>query len=174
MVMDKMRFIKAMSNISVAYPSSKIDVSNEHLIDVWYDILKDYDDDTFLQLVREFILNNKFPPQSPAHLLEFAKEQIAKNINSGDVFEKLIVRIRNHAYNLDDVIDKYVKGGQTAVAQSIRELYTDFKLWFDDTNQIGFLKSKFIKLYERYRLDEIKDQVIVGKLENKNLIGSGE
>lgn len=165
--MNKTAFAEAIEYLNAYYVNFKIDLSNSVVLRVWYDVFKDFDDNAFKMLVMGYAKDNVFPPQSPTHLLEFAKDEMMKDIDAGEVFEKLIVRIRSNAYDLDLTIKKYE--AQPEVARTIRELYSDFKGWFDDSNQLVFLKQRFVKLYAEHVKNRINANVNRGLLgfENK-------
>lgn len=168
--MNKQSFAEAIEYLNAYYVNFKLDLSNHVVLRVWYDVFKDFDDDAFKSLVVSYAKDNVFPPQSPTHLLEFAKNEMMKNVDAGEVFEKLITRIRANAYDLDLTIKKYET--QPEVARTIRELYSDFKSWFADSSQLVFLKQRFIKLYAEHMKNRINENVNCGLLgfENK-LIG---
>lgn len=170
-MIDKVKFIKAMEYLTLAYPNSKIEVENKNMMSVWYDVLKDFDHESFTALLKEYVKQNVYPPQSPAHLTEYAKQEITKSINAADVFEKLITRIRDNRYDLDRVIEKYERGGQLVVSKTIRELYSNFKLWFSDVSQLPFLKRDFIQAYERNLVQKVGHDVSRGQLTDVKLLG---
>lgn len=169
-MIDKVRFIKAMEYITLAYPNSKIEVDNTSMMNVWYDVLKDFDDESFTMLLKDFVKNNQFPPQSPAHIIAYYKETQTKNINSADMFERLIQRIRDSSYDLDLVISRYEKGGQDVIVKTIKELRSNFILWFNDSNQISFLKNAFIKAYEQNYKNKLDDNVSKGLINGALMI----
>jgi len=147
--LDKVKFIKAMEYITLAYPNSKIEVDNKNMMNVWYDVLKDVSEVEFIPLLKNYVKENVYPPSSPAHLLDYAKQSMLSKSDAGLVFEKLISRIRENNYDLDITIKKYQNGNNTAVVKSIMELYSNFKLWFNDANQLPYLKRDFIGSYNR-------------------------
>lgn len=158
--MTKEKFVKAIRYLHGAYPSTfKLDIEDNYAIDVWYDLLKSFDDEQFVDTLKDYAKHNTFAPNSAAALIEWEKERIMKRLNSGDTFEKLISRIRDNEYNISRVMEKYEKGGQTAIAKTIKELYSDFTLWFSDSSQLGFLKSKFLKTYVIYAEMDVRENM---------------
>jgi len=158
--MTKEKFRKAITYLNNAYPGTfKFEPKNEIMVNIWYDLLKDFDDEQFVDTLKDYAKHNTFAPNSAAALIEWEKERIMKRLNSGDTFEKLIGRIRDNEYNLNRVMEKYEKGGQTAIAKTIKELYSDFTLWFSDSSQLGFLKSKFLKTYVIYAEIDVRENM---------------
>lgn len=143
------KFIKSMKYLSAAYPMFKLNMNDDYSLKVWHDVLKDFTDDQFIDTLKDYVKNNTFPPQSPASLIEWEKERIIRSLDVDGMFEKLVKRIREHAYDLEAIIDKYDKGGQHTVAKTIKDLYSDFQSWFKDGSQIIYLKKKFTDMYRK-------------------------
>lgn len=152
-----------MEYITLAYPNSKIEVENKNMMNVWYDLLKDINEHEFIPLLKNYAKENIYPPSSPAHLLDYAKQSILSKSDASLVFEKLIGRIRENNYDLDATIKKYQNGNNMAVVKSINELYSNFKLWFNDSNQLPYLKRDFIESYNRHLNKIVSERVLSGE-----------
>jgi hypothetical protein len=158
--MTKDKFVKAIRYLHGAYPSTfKLDIEDNYAVDVWYDLLKSFDDEQFVDTLRDYAKHNTFAPNSAAALIEWEKDRIMRNLNSGEKFETLISRIRAQEYNLNKVMELYKKGEAHVMVKTIKELYSDFTLWFSDSSQLGFLKSKFLKTYVIYAEMDVRENM---------------
>jgi hypothetical protein len=172
--MKKELFVKALKYLNAIYPTFKLDTNDSYVIEAWYDVLKEYDDTYFSELLRDYAKDNIYAPNSPAHLIDYAKKRVLNNLDSNGVFEKLITRIRDNSYHLDEVIKKYENGGQEVIAKTIKELHSNFMLWFSDAQQISYLKHNFTEAYARNMQNQINKDARLGNIDETKLLGNGE
>lgn len=163
-------FVKAINYLKAAYPNIKVDLEDSYTLNVWYDILKDFNYEQFKETISYYVKHNQFAPQSPASLIECEKERILKNTDIADKFDKLISRIRDNNYNLALTVERYSKGGQVAISKTVKELQHDFERWFEDASQLPFLKSKFAKTYAN-NIDIENDNLKIGYDSQKKIGG---
>lgn len=138
---------------------------------VWYEVLSPFDEDTLMVAVKSFCKENTYPPSSPAQILEYIKTKLLTTSESGEmVFERVIASVRRNAYDLDKVIASETQ----VVAKTLQELRSDFRAWYNDSDQLPFLKRNFIKQYEKNLTNSVSHQVSQGRLETKNIKLLGE
>ena len=152
-------FGKKMKYLQIAYPTFKLEIDNPMHIEVWYDILGEFEENYFNTILKDYVKHNEFAPNSPASIIAWAKKMILQNVDIGSKFDKLITRLRQHAYDVDKIAELYEKGHQEAMAKAVRELRTDINVWRYDSSQLPFLKNKFDKTYQHYIQLEIDDNV---------------
>jgi hypothetical protein len=138
---------------------------------VWYEVLSPFDEDLLMKAVKSFCKENTYPPSSPAQILEYIKSKLLTVSESGEmVFERVIASVRRNAYDLDKVIEIETQ----VVANTLKELRSDFKAWYNDSDQLPFLKRNFIKQYEKNLTNSVSHQVSQGRLETQNIKLLGE
>lgn len=152
-------FGKKMKYLQIAYPSFKLELDNPMHIEVWYDILGEFEEDYFNTILKDYTKHNEYAPNSPASIIAWAKQMILRNVDMGSKFDKLIQRLRADMYDVDKVAEKYEKGGQSAMAKVVRELSVDVSMWRYDSAQLPFLKNKFEKTYQHYLQLEVDKNV---------------
>jgi len=157
--MTKESFGKKMKYLNIAYPSFKLDIENQMHLEVWHDILGEFEDEYFNTILKDYVKHNEFAPNSPASLIVHAKKMLLSQIDIGGTFDKLIDRLRKEFYDVELVANRYEKGGNVAVAKTLRELKTNVQTWRNNSDQLPFLKNAFEKTYAEYLMREIDKQV---------------
>jgi len=171
--MKKEKFIHALKYLQACYQSTfKLDFKDEYALSVWYDILKDFNEEQFIETLKDYAKHNVYAPNSPAHLIDWEKQRVMKQIDTNGVCEEVIQTIRDYTYNLDQVKGYYIRQGKTAIAKTVGDLASDFEAWFKDTGQLKFLKKKWNDIYTLNFQNEIDAKV--GKVSTDNLIGKDE
>ncbi len=70
-ILSKKKFAESMEFLNAYYVHFKLDLDNELVIRVWYDMLKSFDDYTLEKVVSDYAKHNVYPPSSPASLIEW-------------------------------------------------------------------------------------------------------
>lgn len=98
--MDEMTFVKGLSYLKMNYLNWGFDIQNPTMVKVWYKKFEKLENKTFIQLLERYTAEKKYPPNSPADLLDFLKEAIeGQEMNSSEAWEYVRGLIREHGFN---------------------------------------------------------------------------
>lgn len=166
--LSKKKFIFGMEYLNTYYVNLKIDLDNSMVQLVWYDVFKTFSDDDFERLIKAYCVNNIYPPQSPSHILEYAKSITMHNQLTGDeAWEYGYTLIKKHRFDVRSACDEMNEKGYRAMAQSFLKMGGRFRgLATDD---VKYVKKDWIERYNDELEIHVKDMVIGGTLQ----IGSG-
>jgi len=182
--MKKQIFLKIMNNISVAYPTSKIDTGNDLMMSVWYDVLKSISDEDFISVVKMYLSESKFAPLSPASILEFANEKLI-NHSKSDIdkvwiyLKDMIVKYgfnshyewssKEQSYVAVNYLNSVIKNhGDAKLLKTYDSMYS--KLTTLNSNNEDFVRKEFFEIYEQLIVEETKSNTAHGKIDNKKVL----
>lgn len=171
--MERKTFIEGIKYIDNFYMAFKFDFKNVDMIDVWYDILSEFQDEYFISIVKDYVKHNEYAPNSPASLISHAKKMLLRQVDVGSTFDRLVERLRKDGYDVDLVASKYEKGGNYTMAKVIRELRTNVITWQANAESLPYFKNAFEKTYAEYLSRDIDKQVF-SITDSSRLLGSGE
>lgn len=167
--MNKKTFAQGLAYLNAFYTTFKVDIENPMVIEIWYDIFKEMDEQKFTTLVKGYCKENIFPPQSPTHLLEFAKQQLAISQGKADEeFER--VREFNRRYSLRINYNTiYAKIDNPITVKLVKAMFEDFINMGEDN--ADFVRKRFIEKYNDLTREEtqIKANELLGTPQKKML-----
>jgi hypothetical protein len=167
--MNKKTFAQGLAYLSLFYTTFKVDLENEMVIEVWYDTFKSMDEQYFTALVRGYCKENIFPPQSPTHLLEFAKQQLALSQSKADEeFER--VRELNRRYSLRiNHQTIYAKIDNPITVKIVKSMFDDFINMGEDN--ADSMRKRFTEKYTDLtrEANQIKSNELLGTPQKKLL-----
>jgi len=157
---------------------------------LWYNVFKNYDDETFIKLIEQYCLSNIYAPQSPTHLLQFFNDKTFEK-HQGKIEEawsliiSLIKRhgmgnktIYNHEINDFVTYNPIEKHLQDHADKNIYESYKMVKSRLTNLNDSNepFVRKEFVEIYESLLKRQIQETVIKGNvsLTNKDTLKLGE
>lgn len=158
--MDEKRFLQGLKYLNAYYTNFNFNINDDYKIGVWYGSVKHIDGDMFSQLVKEYCDNNVYPPQSPAHLLDYAKTVLISNSMSSDsAWTYAIDLLRRVGYDFSRF---YTKCEYDIISQIINDLRAD--LVGIHTDKLPFVKKRFVELYDKALEQEAKNTIKEGKV----------
>jgi hypothetical protein len=169
-------FIDILMWVNAFYTNFNFKLKNEKgepstQFHVWYEILSPFDEDILMSAIKSFCKESVYPPSSPAQILEYIKTKLVSVNENGElVFERVIANVRKFRYDLELA----TKNENKVVQDTVKELTSDFKAWYSDSDQLPFLKRNFIKQYEKNLTNSVSHQVSQGRLETQNIKLLGE
>lgn len=112
---DKKEFINCISYLKAYYPNFNFDINNKLMLDVWYQSFNQVDN--LPVLIRNYTLNNKFPPLSPNDILEYLNttEYVVNGIDLGKL-------IKNNKSQYYIEISKLLEVNPNKAREIIKEL----------------------------------------------------
>ena len=148
-MVDKKEFINCISYLKAFYPKFNFDITNKLMLDVWYQSLCQVNNLPIL--IKNYTLNNKFPPLSPNDILEYLNttEYVINGIDLGRLFENNI-----NQYYIE--ISKLIEVNPNKAREIIKALeYGGFQT-IDDIYLSG---------YEKKLLETNKKELIANEIE---------
>lgn len=61
-MLDKELFKKQMERLAALYDRWQVEIENPDVMKIWYGEFKDYEDDFFVDMVDEYVLENQYNP----------------------------------------------------------------------------------------------------------------
>lgn len=167
--MNKKTFAQGLAYLNLFYTTFKVDLENDMVIEVWYDMFKDMDEQKFTALIKAYCKENIFPPQSPTHLLEFAKQRLALLQSKADEeFER--VRELNRRYSLRiNHQTIYAKIDNPITVKIVKSMFDDFINMGEDN--ADSMRKRFAEKYNDLTREAtaIKTNELLGTSQKKLL-----
>lgn len=164
MPLNEKTFLKGLIYLNDYYDNFKFDIKNVNKVEIWYDVFRNFDDNVFLETIKNYCRENIYPPSSPTALTDFLKvktiEKRRQGLSNEEAFELALKSLRQNRYHVQSVIDDFERSNG-AISKTVKELSSSFKAIQDDSDQIPFVKGQFVKTYERNLEIEVK-QLILG------------
>ena len=158
-------FLRGLVYLNDYYDNFKFDIKNVNKVEVWYEVFSNFDDEIFIEMVKNYCRENIYPPQSPTALTEFMKVKMIEKrkgeLSSEMAFEEALKMLRYFYYDIQRVIEHF-KTSNVAISKTVEELVSSFATIRNDADQIPFVKNAFVKAYDRNLEVEVK-QVVIGK-----------
>lgn len=134
---------------------------------MWYGTFKNMSDGTFTKLIERYCNENIYAPQSPTHILEFAKNKILENQPKAEIEFDKVVEL-NKRYSLRRNEDTVMIKLENEITRKVtKSLLNDFYEMGEDNRER--IKQTFVKRFN----DALKEQtqlqtnVMLGVKENK-------
>ena len=165
--MTKIGFVKGIEYIKAFYVNYKLDTQSKLIMGVWMDAFKNMSDEIFERLVKTYCVENIYPPQSPTHLLEFAKTKFAEKSPEAETEFEEVVKL-NKRYSLRQNYNTIMLKIANPITRTIvKALYEDFIEVGEDTRDQ--LRKEFVRRYNNALNEQaqIQTKSLLGVKENK-------
>lgn len=143
--MDKKTFLQGIKHLNAYFNTFNFNINDDLKLKVWYESLSAFDDTTYTNLIKNYCTNNIYPPQSPSHLMDYAKKVVIDSNLSGELaWEKALNGIRQAGYNFTEF---HATIENKVISDSVKEIESEFYGLMID--QIPFVRKHFIEVYNR-------------------------
>lgn len=155
-------FLQGINYLKACYVNWQFDLNNDLALKVWAKKFEYLDDVTFMAIIEKYTEQSKFPPQSPAELLDVLRDEISKSeLNSHQAWQTVVDLIGRYgfSYHRDEIYDA-IKD-KPALYRAVRDFESELRfLAADDT----FTPERFKRTYEMYlkRESEDKTSALIG------------
>lgn len=153
MLNDK-TFLQGINYLKATYLNWNFDLNNDLMLKVWYKKLSVMDDETFMNLIEDFSNQSKYPPQSPADLLEhLQKSMINKLPDSNEAWLKVLALVRYYGFNYHaDKIYQELEDNP-ALSKTVRQFENELRhLETNDT----YTPQRFKEVYKNNLENEVR------------------
>ena len=157
-MLEQSTFLKGIKYLNAYYTNFNFNINDDMKLKIWYDVFVAFDNLTFTDLVKSYCTSNIYAPQSPSHLLEYAKQvRIAQSMSADEAWEYTISLLRQLSYDFRRFYDKV---DNTLISNVIKQMRHDFVGLM--TDQLPFVKRTFIGIYNRELENSISQEVREG------------
>lgn len=153
-------FLKGIKYLNAYYTTFNFNINDNMKLEIWYNIFKETEDETYTNLVKKYCVDNIYAPQSPTHLLQYAKDILIQNKTTPEAaWEKALGTLRETGY---DFKRTYEKVQDTNIINSLKQMQNE--LTGVMTKDIPFVRNHFIDIYKREIEREANTQTKEGLL----------
>jgi hypothetical protein len=161
-MLDIKVFAKSIQQLGNYYP--KFELTKEQM-ETWYKFFAKYTDNEFFQMIKLFIENNEFPPQSPRSLLKYYEEALKENfikkyMTADEAWEVVKTGLRqfslHHEHYQGNKLFEWLTQYPLIISDTVRQHLTELaNLTVGDT----FVGNAFKKTYNSLLEQEVTQQV---------------
>lgn len=157
--MTQEEFLQGLSYLKAYYQNWNFNFQESFVLGIWYENLKHLDMDSYQEVIKNYCINNRFPPQSPFDILEMIPKEYSTDV-AWDIIIDCINRSKDTQMFLNLVYKLYPK---------LYKFVMNFDLENVDEDSYGnkcygyCYGKQFKKEYQQY-LDSIKVKFINQKL----------
>lgn len=157
-MLDQKTFLKGIKYLNAYYSNFNFNINDDLKLKVWYDVFNYLHDSMFTDLIKAYCTANIYAPQSPSHLLEYAKQvRIAQSMSADEAWEYTISLLRQLSYDFRRFYDKV---DNTLISKVIKQMRHDFVGLMTDS--LPFVKKTFVAIYNRELENTISQEVREG------------
>jgi hypothetical protein len=166
--MTNEEFYKTLLYLKAKYPNWNIRIDDPFTLSVWYEDFENIDLASMKQMCRDYSRMNKYPPNSPADLLNLIPKYLSVE-EACELIRDCVGRNNNPEYFMRDLYSK----NQTTY-NVVKGLETEFyqKDSFDN-NCVGYalrvFKQRYINFLNEQKIAYVGNNLIENK--NQNLLG---
>lgn len=98
-MLDQGEFLRGINYLKANYLNWGFDLNNDLMIKVWYKKFSNLEASVYRELLEKYTELNKFPPNSPAELLDLLREHITqRELTNGEAWEEVIRLIHRYGF----------------------------------------------------------------------------
>lgn len=162
--LDKTTFLKGLKYLNAYYSNFNFDIKDDLKLEVWYSVFQKYENATYTELVKNYSVKNIFPPQSPSHLLDFAKTNIiSQSLSADEAWEITVSNLRRLTY---DFRRFYQEVDNEVISDTVKAMRTDFEGVL--TENLPFVKKTFKNIYDEQLKKSVYVKLSEGQLKLSN------
>lgn len=144
-MLDQKVFLQGINYLKANYLNWGFDLNNDLMIKVWYKKFSNLEASVYRELLEKYTELNKFPPNSPAELLDLLREHISKKeLTHGEAWEEVIRLIHRYGfyYGRDQIYEALAD--KPALLKTVKEFEAELRnLQIDDS----YTPERFKKSY---------------------------
>lgn len=144
-MLDQKTFLQGINYLKANYINWGFDLNNDLMISIWYKKFSNLEKSVFMELVEKYTELNKFPPNSPAELLDLLRDRIEqKELTAHEAWQEVISLIQRHGFYYGrDEIYKALED-KPALKKTVAEFESDLRNLMVDDN---YTPERFKKAY---------------------------
>ncbi len=135
-MIDQKIFLQGINYLKANYINWGFDLNNDLMLKVWFKKFSNLEPNVYMSLIEKYTELNKFPPNSPADLLELLRDQMTKSaMDPQEAWLEVrnLIRTYGFYYNRDKIYAALED--KPALKQTVEQFETELAhLMVDDTN----------------------------------------
>ena len=144
-MLDQKVFLQGINYLKANYLNWQFDINNDLMIKVWYKKFSNLEANIYMSLIEQYTQFNKFPPNSPAELLELLRTELTKKELDANEAWSLVIQLINqygfywHRDKVYNALEQY-----PALNKTVEQFEDQLRnLQSGDT----YVRDSFIKAY---------------------------
>lgn len=181
-MLDIKVFAKSIQQLGNYYP--KFELTKEQM-ETWYKFFAKYTDNEFFQMIKLFIENNEFPPQSPRSLIKYYEQALRQNfeakfMSADEAWEVVKKGLRmyslHHEHYQGDKLFEWLRQYPMTITETVRQHKSALAtLIVGDTFTENAFKKTYNSLLEKSINEQVKKQLqLTSSTSNSLLLESKE
>ena len=150
-MLDQKVFLQGINYLKANYLNWGFDINNDLMIKVWYKKFSNLDAAIFMQLVEKYTEVNKYPPNSPAELLDVYRDQLAKQELDADEAWVLVKNLYYEHIYFSTIYEKLAD--KPALLKTVKEFESEIR---GTRSGDIYLVNSFKKAYEKNLKSDIE------------------
>lgn len=144
-MLDQGEFLRGINYLKANYLNWAFDLNNDLMIKVWYKKFSNLEASVFRELLEKYTELNKFPPNSPAELLDLLRDHITqRELTNGEAWEEVIRLIHRHGFYYGREKIYEALADKPALLKTVKEFEPELRnLQIDDS----YTPERFKKSY---------------------------
>lgn len=144
-MLDQKVFLQGINYLKANYINWQFDINNDLMLKVWYKKFSNLETNVFMGLLEKYTELNKFPPNSPAELLELLRDQITQQeIAPNEAWQEVRELIQKYGFYYGASKIYAALEDKPALLKTVREFEGELRcLMADDT----YTPERFKKAY---------------------------
>lgn len=145
-MLDQKVFLQGINYLKANYLNWQFDINNDLMIKVWYKKFSNLEPTIFMGLVEKYTEFNKFPPNSPAELLELLRNELTnKELDPNEAYQKVISLIREFGFYYNRVEIYKALEAYPALKKTVEQFESELR---NMRAGDSYLADRFKKAYE--------------------------
>ena len=144
-MLDQKVFLQGINYLKANYLNWQFDINNDLMIKVWYKKFSNLEPTVYMGLIEKYTELNKFPPNSPAELLELLRDQLTQSeLDPNEAWQEVRKLIRRYGfyYGAKEIYEELED--TPALYKTVKEFEGELRnLTVDDT----YTPERFKKAY---------------------------
>ena len=147
-MLDQKVFLQGINYLKANYLNWGFDLNNDLMLKVWYKKFSNLEPSVFMGIIEKYTELHKFPPNSPAELLDLLREHITqKELTHGEAWEEVIRLIHRYGFYYGREKIYEALADKPALLKTVKEFEPELRnLQIDDS----YTPERFKKAYNVY------------------------
>lgn len=145
-MLDQKVFLQGINYLKANYLNWQFDINNDLMLKVWYKKFSNLDPNMFMSLIEKYTEFNKFPPNSPAELMDLLRDQITQQATGpNEAWQETLELIKQYGFYYNKEKIYAALEGKPALKKTVKEFERELaNLTTNDT----YTPERFKKAYE--------------------------
>jgi len=159
-MLEKNTYLKGIKYLNAYYTNFNFNINDDLKLEVWYNIFKGTDNETYTELIKQYCVKNVFPPKSPTDIIQFKQQQMIKTRMTPEAaWELTLGTLRETGY---DFRRTYKMLNDRVLKQTLKQMENQF--YGIHTKDIPYARNNYINIYERELKKTVEEETTIEML----------